>query len=166
MLRLCATAFLTAFVLSVASGSVAADRGSVTNLPIPRFVSLKASEGNARRGPSLSHRIDWVFRRRHMPLRIIDEYGHWRRVQDRDGATGWMHYSLLSGVRTVIVEKDGIPLRIKPDQESSTRALLEMDVIAWLEECVVDWCRITAESYRGWVPRETLWGVAEEDVGD
>ncbi|NNF73231.1 MAG: aspartyl-trna synthetase, partial [Rhodobacteraceae bacterium] len=90
------------------SGAALAEqtRGPVTNLPLPRFVSLKASEGNVRRGPSLSHRIDWVFTRRDMPLEITGEYGHWRRVRDRDGAGGWMHYSLLSGARTVIVAQD------------------------------------------------------------
>lgn len=65
--------------------------GSVTNLPLPRFVSMKAVEGNVRRGPSLAHRIDWVFTRRDMPLEIVAEYGHWRRVQDRDGLGGWIH---------------------------------------------------------------------------
>ena len=50
---------------------------------MPRYVSMKANEGNVRRGPSLSHRIDWVFQRRNMPLQVIAEYGHWRRVIDR-----------------------------------------------------------------------------------
>ena len=54
--------------------------GPETNLPLPRFVSLKSDEGNVRRGPSLSHRIDWVFVRRGMPLQVTAEYGHWRRV--------------------------------------------------------------------------------------
>ena len=78
------------------------NRGPVTNLPLPRYVSLKGGEGNARRGPSLSHRIDWVFRHPGMPLRVVAEFGHWRRVEDQDGAGGWVHYSLLSGVRTAI----------------------------------------------------------------
>ena len=69
--------------------AVAADLGPVTNLPMPRFVSMKASEGNVRRGPSLSHRIDWVYKRRNMPLMIVGEYGHWRQVRDRDGVGGW-----------------------------------------------------------------------------
>ena len=73
-----------------------AGRGSSTNLPVPRFVSLKSSEGNVRRGPSLEHRIDWVFRHRDMPLRITGEFGHWRRVEDNEGQGGWIHYSLLS----------------------------------------------------------------------
>ena len=66
--------------------SVETVRGPVTNLPLPRYVSTKSTEVNVRRGPSLSHRIDWVFKRRAMPLEIIGEYGHWRRVRDRDGA--------------------------------------------------------------------------------
>ena len=56
-------------------------RGPVTNLPLPRYVSLKGNEGNARRGPSLSHRIDWVFRHAGMPLRVVAEFGHWRRCR-------------------------------------------------------------------------------------
>ncbi len=72
-------------VFSAAEVSIGQERGSVTNLPIPRYVSLKASKANARRGPSLSHRIDWVFTRRHMPLEIYGEYENWRRVRDIDG---------------------------------------------------------------------------------
>ncbi|MFN7051486.1 MAG: SH3 domain-containing protein, partial [Gemmobacter sp.] len=53
--------------------------GAVTRLPLPRFVTLKTDEGNARRGPGLSHRIDWVFKRAGMPLRVTAEYENWRR---------------------------------------------------------------------------------------
>ena len=83
---------------------VMADRakvGPVTHLPIPRFVSLKASEGNVRRGPSLTHRIDWILKLRNMPLQVVAEHGHWRKVLDFEGAGGWIHYSLLSGARTL-----------------------------------------------------------------
>ena len=81
----------------------ASERGPVTNLLIPRYVSLKADEANARRGPSLSHRIDWIFKKKGMPLEIYGEYDNWRRVRDAEGAGGWIHYSLLSGVRSIIV---------------------------------------------------------------
>ena len=93
-------------------------RGPVTRLPLPRYVSLKGEEGNVRRGPSLSHRIDWVFHHSGMPLRVVGEFGHWRRVEDRDGAGGWVHYSLLSGVRTVIVDDDMLDLHLGPDPET------------------------------------------------
>ena len=151
-----------AALLAVAAGGLSAgERGSVTNLPIPRFVSLKASEGNARRGPSLSHRIDWVFKRRSMPLQVTGEYGHWRRVRDRDGMGGWMHYSLLSGTRTVIVEKDMLPLLTRPATDAPAAALAEIGVVASLGECVDGWCRITAGRHRGWAPKSALWGADE-----
>ena len=145
---------------------LAESRGPVTNLPIPRFVSLKASEGNVRRGPSLSHRIDWVFQRRNMPLRITGEYGHWRRVQDRDGQGGWVHYSLLSGARHVIVEGDMTPLRSKPMAESDVKAMAESGVIARLGDCSVGWCRVTADGRTGWVEKTGLWGVASDEIRD
>lgn len=159
------TPFLVAVcVFGLTTAALAAERGPVTNLPMPRFVSLKADEGNARRGPSLSHRIDWVFKRRNMPLQITAEYGHWRRVEDRDGQGGWVHYSLLSGVRHVIVEQDLAALRVKPDPESPVNAYAEAGVVARLDNCSLDWCRIEAGGSKGWVEKRVIWGVRPEEI--
>ncbi len=142
------------------------ERGPVTNLPLPRYVSMKAQEGNVRRGPSLTHRIDWVFKRRDMPLEITAEHGHWRRVRDRDGAGGWVHYSLLSGVRTVLVERDLLSLHSRPDARSPVTANLALGVVARLGECGPDWCRLTAGGYRGWADKTALWGVKPDELRD
>ncbi|WP_226783129.1 SH3 domain-containing protein [Oceaniglobus trochenteri] len=153
-------------VLSSGSGAVsAADKvGPVTNLPIPRFVSMKATEGNVRRGPSLTHRIDWVYKRKDLPLEITAEYGHWRQVRDHDGAGGWVHYSLLSGVRTVLIEGDQVRLFDRPDPNSAVEAIAEKGVVARLGECIPDWCRIRADGYRGWARKTALWGVAPDEL--
>jgi len=140
------------------------ERGSVTNLPLPRFVSLKAGEANMRRGPSLTHKIDWVLKRRNMPLQVIGEYGHWRRVRDKDGASGWIHYSLISGVRTVVVETDLVALRARPESDTLVQAYIEAGVVARLEECAVDWCRIAAGRHKGWVEKAAIWGVFDDEV--
>ena len=157
------TRFLFAVGLCLLVGVTAAlaeqVRGPVTNLPMPRYVSLKASKANVRRGPSLTHRIDWVFTRRNMPLQITAEHGHWRRVQDLEGAGGWVHYSLLSGVRTVIVEEDMMAIRMKPATDAQEVALLELGVVARLGECGPDWCRLTSGGYKGWAHKSALWGV-------
>ena len=131
-------------------------RGSVTNLPLPRYVSMKAAEGNVRRGPSLTHRIDWVFKRRGMPLQVTAEFGNWRQVQDRDGAGGWVHYALLSGVRTVLIESEMLPVYTNPDPNSPVSAQFEAGVVARLGSCTIDWCRISAGGYKGWTRSRQL----------
>ncbi len=148
------------------AGALAGERGPVTNLPIPRFVSLKASEANVRRGPSLTHRIDWVFKRKGMPLEIIGEFGHWRRVRDRDGVGGWVHYSLLSGVRTVIVENDLTALHQRRDPQSPVNVYVEAGVIARIDECLPEWCRLRADGYKGWTMRDALWGLQPGELVD
>lgn len=138
--------------------------GCVTNLPLPRFVSLKGDEGNARRGPGLTHRIDWVFTRPGMPLMITAEYEHWRRVEDQDGAGGWVHYALLSGVRSVLVTTDMAEFHTDPDRASDVVAQAEYGVIGRILECNPGWCRIASGGEKGWIEKSALWGVGPEEV--
>ena len=153
-------------IVSIIGNAGAQERGPVTNLPLPRYVSLKASEGNARRGPGLTHRVDWVFTRRDMPLLVTAEFEHWRRVQDRDGASGWMHYALLSGVRTVIIEQDMLALYLQADPRAPVVAYLEAGVVARLLTCSDGWCRLNADGRRGWAERGALWGVDPDEAFD
>ncbi len=155
---------LVATSVPVQAEENAQETGPVTGLPIPRYVSLKANEANVRRGPSTSHRIDWVFSRRDMPLQVVAEYENWRRVVDRDGIGGWVHYIMLSGVRTAIVETDMQPIYSRPDPDSPQEAILEASVVARIDECTIDWCRLRTGGYRGWAPKEALWGVGPDEV--
>lgn len=158
-------AAVTVLLIKSAPG-FADSKGQVTNLPLPRFVSMKAAEGNVRRGPSLTHRIDWVFKRRDMPLRITAEHGHWRRVEDRDGIGGWVHYSLLSGVRTVLIEKDMLALHARPDPDAPVVAALELGVVARLGKCEKEWCELRSGGYKGWAPKARFWGVKAGEIRD
>ena len=139
-------------------------RGSVTTLPLPRYVSLKTSEGNARRGPGLTHRIDWVFTRTGMPLRITAEFEHWRRVEDAEGVGGWVHYSLLSGVRTALVLLDMAEFRTLPDLNAPVVFQTEIGVIGRILHCEPGWCRMSVEGERGWVQSTALWGVGPDEI--
>lgn len=139
-------------------------KGAVTNLPIPRYVSLKGSEGNARRGPSLTHRIDWVFTSPGMPLRVTAEHENWRRVEDAEGMGGWVHYALLSGVRSVLVTADMAEFRMQPDLRAKVLFEAERGVVGRLMECQPDWCRVNVQGEKGWAPKSSLWGVDPGEV--
>ncbi|WP_240794031.1 SH3 domain-containing protein [Pseudorhodobacter turbinis] len=134
-------------------------RGAVTNLPLPRYVSLKTNEGNARRGPGLTHRIDWVFSRAGMPLRVTAEYENWRRVEDAEGVGGWVHYALISGTRTALITEPLLDLRATPRLDATVVLRAEAGVIARLQECRPDWCRLSIDGTSGWAMKTALWGV-------
>jgi SH3-like domain-containing protein len=149
---------VTMLTIWASSATLAAGVGPVTDLPLPRFVSLKASEANVRRGPSLKHKVDWIFQHPGTPLAVVAEYGHWRKVQDRDGAGGWVHYSLISCRRTVLLQEEAeMLLTAHPDAKVRAKALA--GVIARLDECKGDWCKIEAGGEKGWVPLTSLWGL-------
>jgi len=139
-------------------------KGAVTNLPIPRYVSLKGNEGNARRGPSLGHRIDWVFTTAGMPLRVTAEHENWRRVEDAEGMGGWVHYALLSGVRSALVTADLADFHLQPNADTATVFQAERGVVGRLVECLPDWCRLNVQGEKGWVEKTAIWGVDPAEV--
>ncbi|MDP2086728.1 MAG: SH3 domain-containing protein [Gemmobacter sp.] len=138
--------------------------GCVTRRPLPRFVSLKGAEARARRGPGPDHRVDWIYQRSGLPLKVTAEYENWRRVEDAEGVGGWMHYALLSPTRTAIVVEDMAELRASPDVGSAVLARAETGVVARVIECRPGWCRITRDGLRGWVPKAALWGVDPDET--
>ncbi len=139
-------------------------RGPVTNLPMPRYVSIKGAQAYMRRGPAQTHRIDWVLRHRGTPLRVTAEYGAWRRVTDVDGVTGWVHSIVLSRVRNVVVTLEQVLMFEEPDPDSAPVAKANRGVIGRLLRCNLNWCEIRADGYRGWVAKSGIWGVDPDEV--
>lgn len=147
-----------------APGPAQVQRGPVTNQPLPRYVSLKGNEGNARRGPGLTHRIDWVFTTKGTPLRVTAEYENWRRVEDFEGFGGWVHFTLLSVARTVLITTDMAQFHTLPDARAPIAFQAERGVLARLLECHIDWCRVNADGQRGWAQKSAMWGVDPMEV--
>lgn len=138
--------------------------GPVTNLPLPRYVSLRSDEINVRRGPGLDYRKDWVFTRAGLPVRVVDEYGDWRRIVDQDDAGGWVYHAMITGRRTVLVTADQTVFREEPAETAAATAQAEQGVIARLRRCIPDWCEVEAEGHAGWVPKTAIWGVDPDEV--
>ena len=140
------------------------NKGAVTNLPLPRYVTLKSGDGNARRGPGLTHRIDWVFVKSGMPLLLTAEYENWRRVEDAEGFGGWVHYSLLSGTRSVLIMQDMAEFRYAADTSSDVLFQAERGVLGRLLECSLGWCRVNTNGEKGWIKKTALWGVNPDEI--
>src|SRR3984885_4103993 len=126
-LSLCALfAALTALclpALSFVGGSAhaAPDKSVATQrkgsgLPIPRFATLKSDEVNVRTGPGPRYPIDWVFKRKGMPVEIVAEYENFRKIRDWQGASGWVYQGLLTGKRSFIIPAKTANLYKTPDR--------------------------------------------------
>jgi SH3-like domain-containing protein len=135
-------------------------KGSVTQLPLPRFASLKTDEVNLRSGPGLRYPIDWVYKRRDLPVEIEREFEVWRLVQDSDGVKGWVHQATLTGRRTLVVLAPERMLREDPKPDGAPVARLQPGVIGRIRACEAkaDWCQVQVGDYRGWLPRDAFWG--------
>lgn len=157
---------LTTALISI-PGPMAGLRAEGGTLPLPRFVSLKASSANLRVGPGTGYDIQWVMTRPGIPLEIYQQYGNWRRVRDWEGTTGWIFGPLLSGRRTGIVApwaKNKVPLRNKPAIDGRITAWLEPHVRVKLTQCDGKWCAVALREASGFVKQTDLWGVYPDEV--
>lgn len=141
-----------------------AEPKSESGLPLPRFVSLRAPKVNLRTGPGVRYPIDWVYNRAGLPLEIVDEFGTWRRIRDWEGSEGWVHQSMLSGERMVMIRDKQRLLRKEPDPAAPGVALLAPGVIAGLDRCADAWCRIEVEQKIGWLRRLEIYGLYPEET--
>lgn len=155
-----AAASLTAGLAAEAAGETAKRPGGAK---LPRFASLRAKEVNLRTGPGVRYPVDWVFVHRNLPIEIIAEFGVWRKIRDWQGAEGWVHKSLLSGRRTVIVIGGTQSLRREAATTAPPVARVEERVVGRLLRCEKLWCRVEFDGFRGWLPHKRLWGVYENE---
>lgn len=133
-------------------------------LPVPRFVSLHADKVNLRTGPGDRYPIEWVLTRRDMPVKIVAEFEHWRRIRDYEGTEGWVHERMLEGKRDVVVIGIVRSLRRQPVTNAPVVARAEPGVVARLLECQGPWCRVDAGEAAGWLRRDEVWGVFPDET--
>lgn len=146
--------------LALHGAAVAAEK----ELPVPRFVSLRAGEVNLRTGPGERYPIEWVLTKKGLPVEIVDEYDVWRKIRDAQGSVGWVHQRMVVGTRTVEITGDIRTLRADPDPAAPAVARAEPGVIGRLIECRGPWCRIEAQGIKGWLKRSEMWGVYPDET--
>ncbi len=135
-----------------------------TKPPVPRFVTTKSNEVNARKGPGVRYPTEWVFIKKGEPIEITTEFDQWRYITDVKGEGGWVHSSVLSGKRSVIIKSKNIePLRKSADKTSRVIAKLSPNLRCAFKVCKKDWCKIDCQSNSGWIEKKHLWGVYPED---
>lgn len=144
--------------------TMADTKDGASGLPVPRFVTLGADEVNLRTGPGFRYPIRVVFRKTGLPVEITREFDVWRQIRDKSGDEGWVHKSMLSGKRAVIVAGGTQTLLAEPKASARPVVRLETGVIAALSTCKGEWCRLKIASYDGWLKRADVWGVYQTEA--
>ena len=158
--RTIAGAVSGALLLALAAQIPATAANEDVGLKVPRFVSLHSDKVNLRTGPGRQYPIEWVLTRKEMPVEVIAQFEHWRRIRDWEGTAGWVQERMVVGRRTVIVGKGAErPLHQQPDPASAVVARAAPGVVARLPECRGAWCRVETDTLSGWMRRSDLWGV-------
>jgi SH3-like domain-containing protein len=150
-----------AVVAPQASGSSPTDGDKQTGPKLPQFASLRSDDVNMRAGPGTKFRIEWVYKRREMPVEILREYDVWRWVSDSEGTQGWVHTATLTQRRSFIVRHADASMRSSPNDTASIVAILKVGVIGRIRSCDAGsaWCWLQVGSYRGYLRRDQFWGT-------
>ena len=122
------------------------------------FLTLKNNEVNLRQGPSFEYPIKLVYKKKYLPVVIIDELENWRKIKDFENNSGWIHVSQLSKKKSAINIKKNSILYKKSTIFSKPIAKLENGRLILIKKCRKNWCKIISEDYKGWILKNTLWG--------
>ena len=122
------------------------------------FLSLKNTEVNLRQGPSFEYPIKLIYKKKYLPVVILDKSGTWRKIIDFKNNSGWIHISQLSKKKSAINTKNNSVLYKKSTIYSKPIAKLEIGRLVLIEKCKVKWCKITTGDFKGWVFKSSLWG--------
>jgi len=142
------------------------NKGTSTGLPLPRFAALRADEVNLRAGPGMRYPIEWVYKRRYLPVEIEREFDVWRLVAMPDGTRGWVNAATLIGRRTFDVEHQEATLRAEPREAAAAVAILKPGVVGRIRSCTAgsDWCRVQVGQYGGYLRRQEIWGTLPREA--
>ena len=122
------------------------------------FLSLKKNEVNLRQGPSLEYPIKLIYKKKYLPVIILDQSETWRKISDFESNSGWIHISQLSKKKTAINIKNNSVLYKRPTIYSKPIAKLEIGRLVLIKKCKVKWCKITSDNFGGWIWKNSLWG--------
>lgn len=160
------------------TNAFASEFGGVTGLPIPRFVSLKSSETNLRKGPNYKFPVNWIYKQKGYPMQLIAEFENWRKLRDEDGSEGWVHENLISGIRHLYIARNNYKIKNEfysaqkselilfkyPDETSYPIARMQIGTLGKLKNCQKEWCKIKIANFSGWVLKQNTWGVLNDEI--
>ena len=121
------------------------------------FLSLKKNKVNVRYGPSFESPVKFIYKKINLPIKQIDKKDNWRRVIDLKNNSGWIHWSQLKQINSIIPLKDKILFK-KPSNFSRPIAKIKKGRVLIVQKCIYEWCKIESDKFKGWIKSDNIWG--------
>ena len=123
------------------------------------FLTLRNDKVNLRQGPSFEYPIKLFYKKKYLPVLILEKSENFRKIKDHENNTGWIHISQLSKKKAAITIDDDQLIFKKPSIYSKPLAILKEGRLCKIHRCKDEWCKVSVEKYKGWVKKNILWGL-------
>ena len=123
------------------------------------FLTLRNEKVNLRQGPSFDYPIKILYKKKFLPVLIQDKSDNFRKIRDHENNTGWVHISQLSKKKAAITIDDDVLVFNKPSIYSIPKVILKKGRLCKIRKCKNEWCYINVDKFKGWVKKQSLWGL-------
>ena len=122
------------------------------------FLTLKYNKVKVRQGPSFKYPVKFIYKKKYLPIKVIDSKDNFRKITDLKNNNGWIHVSQLTKKKSAINIHNLSIIFKKPNIYSQPMAKLEKGKVVIVKKCKEDWCKIITNDYKGWIFKNYLWG--------
>ena len=122
------------------------------------FLSLKKNKVNVRYGPSFESPIKYVYKKINLPIKQIDKKENWRRIIDSKNNSGWIHWSQLKKINSIILLEDKILFK-SSSNFSKPLAKIKEGRLLIVQKCEGEWCKVKTKKIKGWIKVDNVWGL-------
>jgi len=122
------------------------------------FLSLKKNKVNVRYGPSFESPIKFIYKKINLPIKQIDKKENWRRIIDSKNNSGWIHWSQLKKINSIILLEDKILFK-NSSNFSKPLAKIKEGRLLIVQKCEGEWCKVKTKKIKGWVKVDNVWGL-------
>ena len=123
------------------------------------FLTLRNDKVNLRQGPSFEYPIKLFYKKKFLPVLVQEKFENFRKIRDHENNTGWIHVSQLSKKKAAIVVDDNAYIFSSNSIYSKPLAISKNGKLLLIKKCKKDWCKIYSKNIKGWIKKESLWGL-------
>ena len=124
------------------------------------FLSLKKNKVYVRYGPGKNYPIKYIYKKKFLPVKVIDKKENFRRIIDHKKNSGWIHISQLRKSKSLITTSSKILFK-KPTKYSKPLAKLDSGRLLSIKKCEKNWCYVNTDQFSGWIDKNNIWGSIE-----